>query len=446
MLSDEIIRKLTAYVDGELSRSEREAVRRLVRRSTEARALLQQLERNASAVRRLPRRTLPANFSQRVVRAIETRKLRIRQTPVSASSGPLPSWAGFAAAAAVLLIVFGGSYFYFYTNAVYRHERSSGTMAQETERNPSKSVAPNLSLPKDGPEEKPEVPDNHPPVPPPLEKKPPRKEAPVKVVERMPKPEPEIHKPEPLPEPRIVKLQPSAPPVVELTKPSRRLEIFQEIPELPDLISLTLRELEKRDAEIRLQAELQKVDAYRVEVFSLGTTIDFERLRKTFEQHKISLLIDEMAKYRLSRKGLVTDIAFYKENLTAEELVSILRELGKADRKLAAVVMPLSQDDHKELSNLLGVDPEKLGPPKPFGVDIRKPISETTLKQLRTAPPRPKPGIALHPRKALVVAVNPVRPDPAASKEIQAYLERRGKRQPKTIQQLLFVVRGVSGS
>ncbi len=105
MLSDRYSELLTAYLDGELSARQRRAVLRLLRRSPEARKLLQQLQRDAHALGRLPARRLPAEFPLRVLRAIAERGLEPAAARPTARPRGIPAWVGLAAAAVILLAV-----------------------------------------------------------------------------------------------------------------------------------------------------------------------------------------------------------------------------------------------------------------------------------------------------------------------------------------------------
>src|SRR5215472_12762510 len=106
MLSDHDCQLLTTLVEeGQLGPDDRKAAHRLLSRSAEARELLQQLQEDARALRVLPRRTLPADFPQRVLQAVADRGLRPGIAPPAPRPRPVPAWAGLAAAAAVLLAV-----------------------------------------------------------------------------------------------------------------------------------------------------------------------------------------------------------------------------------------------------------------------------------------------------------------------------------------------------
>ncbi len=78
---------LTAYVDGELTARQRRHVLRLLRRSGEARLLLQRLQQDAREIRSLPARMLSSDLSVPVLEAITQRKL----APVRRTQSPPPA-------------------------------------------------------------------------------------------------------------------------------------------------------------------------------------------------------------------------------------------------------------------------------------------------------------------------------------------------------------------
>jgi hypothetical protein len=115
MLRERYCQLLTAYVDGVLSPRRQKMVQRLLEKSAQARAILQQLQENAQKVQNLPQYQLGPEFPVQVLGTIQT--LKPVAKPVPASAG-IPAWAGISAAAAVLLMVALGSYLFF------QHENS----------------------------------------------------------------------------------------------------------------------------------------------------------------------------------------------------------------------------------------------------------------------------------------------------------------------------------
>src|SRR5262245_17876057 len=117
MLSDRMRQLLTAYVDGELPPRHREAAARLLEQSAEARAFVKHLESDSAALRRLPRRQLQPEFTDKVLRSIHNPGSHIASPPKVSrlTKAPVyPAWIGLASAAAVLFIVGVGSTLYYY--------------------------------------------------------------------------------------------------------------------------------------------------------------------------------------------------------------------------------------------------------------------------------------------------------------------------------------------
>lgn len=114
-MKDWEIQLLTAFVDGELTPRERKAVHRLLNRSSDARAMLQQLQENAYKLKQLPAHRLPPDFAAAILQAIQTETepapkpvLSARRAPFAAAFVPLA-----ATAAAVLLAVTASVYYFF---------------------------------------------------------------------------------------------------------------------------------------------------------------------------------------------------------------------------------------------------------------------------------------------------------------------------------------------
>jgi anti-sigma factor RsiW len=108
MLSSQDQQLLTGYVDGELTARQHCQVERLLSRSGEARALLQDLQADSRALRLLPSMSAPADLADSILETIARKGLKPGsrpRVPTPPRVYVLPSWVGFAAAAAVLFIV-----------------------------------------------------------------------------------------------------------------------------------------------------------------------------------------------------------------------------------------------------------------------------------------------------------------------------------------------------
>ncbi len=116
MLPDRYCQLLTAFVDGQLGKRQRKLVARLLRKSPEARLLLQQLQDNAHQLKTLPVQTLGPDFPSEVLSAIK--KMQPATVPLQRTfpRRGFPTWLSVAAAAAVLAMVTGVSYWFFSPN------------------------------------------------------------------------------------------------------------------------------------------------------------------------------------------------------------------------------------------------------------------------------------------------------------------------------------------
>jgi hypothetical protein len=251
-----------------------------------------------------------------------------------------------------------------------------------------------------------------------------------------------------------------ADPPVDAT-PTARLEVFKKLVEVRMALALPLRNLDRPEEQDRLR-ELFKEDAsfhaFHLDVVCSETARGLERLESAFKSQGIKLTVDQAAQARW-KKGLKTNYALYSEDVTAEELTKVLQQLGKDEKKAEpkrrfdrVIIHQLTPSNQKELCTLLGVDPKTLPakPKGPLGVDIRKPLSESTAEQLADSlagkgTPRPKPGESVEVKKpqrqALVLSYNPLRVRPSSSKEIKSFLDSRQDRRAGTLQ-ILLVLRG----
>src|SRR5437870_4024271 len=102
MLSDQLLQLLTAFVDGELSQRQRKSAVRLLEKSSEARAILKQMQENAHRLKRLPRHKVEPSLVDGIMQAIHERKSQ----PKPALSPRRRRWLPYVAAtlAASLLV------------------------------------------------------------------------------------------------------------------------------------------------------------------------------------------------------------------------------------------------------------------------------------------------------------------------------------------------------
>lgn len=444
MLLDRYRQLLTAYVDGELSSRQRRHVARLLRRSAEARQLLKQLQQDAHTLRYLPRPRLPADLSEPVLRTIAQRRLtpgQRRAAKVSTGAvwmGPLASW---AAAAAILSLLGIASYLYF---AASLTDPVIPEVARTQTESPTTSPRPAPVDPSPAKEEKAQTASRKMPIP--RSDRPFVVPAPPVVVKDREKTVPDV---------------PPTPPKEE-TALTDRLEMFQ-LDRVPDLLPVVVKvsDLDQEAGCKHLLAELRKDNDFRIELPCPNGTKAFERVRQAARTLHFGLVIDKQAQERIKLK-LRTNYIIYIENLTPEELTRFMQQIGAEDRKSAAgkptevqidrlVLTRMTEQQRKELSTLLGIDPTSSVPAAtgPLGTDPRKPLADLTAQQLGQAlagqggTPRPEPGKpTLKPpdHVALVLPYHLVRPSPG-SDEIKRFLESRKPTRPGTIR-VLLVLRG----
>jgi hypothetical protein len=436
MIPDHVMQLLTAYVDGELSTRQRKAVLRLLHRSAEARRLYQQLRDDAARLRGLPRARLGRHFAQRVLRNLSDGRLHLDRRSTLPERPAIPPWVGLGVAAAVLLIVSVSSYLYF--------------AAVPPEASPDAAAVKKPAPDEPGPDKKPD-PEKERPVPPQAKGEPTPSNRPglflwaldqagrwgAEQIARRPSSGDQNDKRE-------------TDPLVSPPKGAFDLDVVRG----PKLLLLNVRELDQDKPQQQLRDGLGKENAHRLELFCLENAKALPRLQAAFQTHGIKLLIDKDAQNCLTKR-LKTNYVLYTENLTAEELATILQEVGRDDKKAEAqgdgqfdriMVNPLGPDDYKELSSLLGVDAKVLQASKP-GIDPRKPVSEGTAEDVirvleGQGPPRPDPSkpsvVKASERLALVLASNVARPR-SPSKEVKQFLDSRKERRPGTVQMVLVL-------
>jgi hypothetical protein len=445
MLDECYYQLLSAYVDGELTPRQRAEALRLLEQSTEAREWLRRLQQDAAALRQLPRRKVNRDLSVPVLQIIAERRLkpgRRRRAAIERGSWNLPAWAGFSAAAAALLLVAVGSYFYF--TAAFNEKPDNAALAQRQKTQQPETTPKERSTPSP-------------------------QESQATVAARSA--EPEL-----IPSPAL-EAEPKQPEAVAETEPSRTpdsailaapdpvagMEMFQAAKvTAPQIFKLL--DLEQSTSRQRLLETLQKEPAYRMESPCKDSIKAFDRLKTALSAQGIGLILDQTAQARLGVPAQLarrrTHFVIYLENITPEELASLLRQTAGEDRKAeakkkgdgqldAVVLNPLTDADRQELCRLLGVKGSRLPDPPagPLGVDLHKPVSDKTSDQIANAltgksgMPRPEAGktTAKPPeRLALVLPYNPVRPRPDSA-EIKRFLTSRKPLRPGTVQVLLVL-------
>jgi hypothetical protein len=194
-------------------------------------------------------------------------------------------------------------------------------------------------------------------------------------------------------------------------------------------VVVKLNDLEQAPGREKLAAELKADRAFRLELPCKDGTRAFGRLQAVLKVQHTTLLTDAVAQDRLGKPRFKSSYVVYAEGLTPEELTGLLLQVGREDRKAAArrpaeghfsgdlVLTRMSSADHKQLADLMGVDPTGVAP---------------------------APSAARLPeRLMLVLALSPIHSRPGSA-EIKRFLDGRAPARPGTLS-VLLVLRDTSG-
>lgn len=432
MLNERQLELLTAYVDGELNEAQRLQARKLQEQFPEARRLVEQLEQDADSLRRLPVPPLDRDLAPPILESIIRRPTIQPRRRAFSTASPFPAWAGLAAAAAVLLSL--GAMTYLYFAAAFPGDQGE----------PIAHIQPNDDIKE---EELPEAPE---PVTPKRESPPakdtrpePRPESPSRLPAVAEKP---LEKPETRPD------RPIPPPLAAPSMEQFELKMVQIQP--PTV--LRLRELDQEHSRARLLAELGKEPFVRIELPCRNASRAFERVQSAGKE-QMNFLVDQFAQTRLKNSHMRTHYAIYAEDLTAEELTHLLKQIAAEDTKAAKhpsdvnfdriVITRLVNGERKELTDLLGFDPTQPfsnRPLGPLGTDPSKPLSDLTAAQVaeklagQGGSASSRSMTKLPGRNALVVSRYPQR-GKSPSLEIKRFQDKRKPARPGTVQLLLVL-------
>jgi hypothetical protein len=401
---------ITVAVDGELTPAEANAFARLLADRPEAKRLFRQLKATADHLRALPRRTAPSGLVAAVLG-------RVR--PVTAAARKVPrrgSFLPYLVAASVLFAIAAGSFVFF------RGHSTNTDHAQQ-------QVLPPPGRPS-------VLPD-------------PEQVEPVAVAKGGAGEDGGVKGS--TDDGGMAKLLPAEPPVVVVvekpltpqekewygagilidSKPLKRVD-----PTLPVIFSAL--EFDKEEPLDRLKKELAKEDGFRLNLFSKTPGAATEHLQAAARAAGVNVFVEAKTAEWIAKRPPGVAFAFYVENLTADELATLLAAVAtqvnaqpKPETILgSAHVIPADVPEQKDLKELIGLD---WAVPKPVKPADGKPISEGTLKEVVASVK--KPG-----DKAAVVVTYAARLNAGKSSEVKQFLDKRGDRKPGTTP-LLIVVR-----
>jgi hypothetical protein len=432
MLPPHLTELLTAYVDGETTPRQQKAVTRLLRRSAEARRLLEQLESDSSELRRLPRARCQRDFAGPVLAAILRHDAShkraagqitaraavgaaapiIRNVPGRRSVRSRLAFVVNAAVAASVMLAAGFGSFWFLSNL----DPHNGVAVK-----PTPTEARQGEKPATGPEEK--LIDDQPqmagapmihesvPLQPygPLVSPPPTGGAPSNPQQHL-----------------LTSLQPKPQPYV---RPK------------PHLMSIVpVREVDQAPGQEVLK-EIQQRSASRIDLFCGDLTRGFDRLQAAFAANGVTLTIDTEVKARLARHQKVA-LTVYSEDLTAEELARILKFMAAEDRKSASGAFGMLTTDSvsaADMAKVLGGEAANYQSAVrgPLGVDLTKPVADQTALQIVDKLGEKGGEARAADRKAVVIVYSAQQS--AAPKDVRLLVDGRKEWRAGNVQ-VLFVL------
>jgi hypothetical protein len=209
-------------------------------------------------------------------------------------------------------------------------------------------------------------------------------------------------------------------------------------------LHLNVVDLAQEKTQTRLTSELKSENAVHMELGCTNSAQAVDGLNQVLQKSGVKIVVDANAQAKLKTTPK-TEILVYAENLSLEELTAILKQLGTTeqtksagDRQLKSLhVEAMSATDRAHVARLFGVDTKQLQPPpRELGKFIPAPQAGKKDKgENKAVKPAPRPD------KLAMVIANEFGQDPAASPELQRFLEsrRRAGQQPGTLQVVLVV-------
>jgi hypothetical protein len=395
---------ITAAIDGELSPDDAARFRRLTTESSVALALYTALVRDRDRLRGLPRVAAPPGLAAAVIGGVRPAEPR-RKLPERVR------WLPIAVAASFLLAVAGGTYFLAGRSADRR------PLAQTDPLAPQGVVVPPPEIEHRAPR----------PEPRPVAPLPRAASLPPSPVAKAPSPQP------PLPAPPAAFGAAPGDPAPELDLVQLRLPVL-----------LPVADLYRDDAKAVVRAELARDPAFRIDLFARDTNRAAELLTAAGKAVRLTVLTEAVAGERLKRK-FPSAWAVFTDALTPDEVAKWLAAVAAADEKASAKspagrvfesahVVPAQPPEQREARDLFGID---LGP-------VRRSRSPTTPPKAVSAGTADQVASALQKgadKPAVLVTYLPpaARVNPAVSKELKAFHDRRGERKPGTVAVIVVI-------
>jgi hypothetical protein len=314
MLPDQVAELLTAFVDGELSERQREAVMRVLHKSSEARDMLRQLQENAHKLKQLPFRRAEPSLVDEIMQAIAEQKVQPR--PAAPRRGARRRWLPYVAAtmAASLLVAALGLLFW----------------KVNQDQDNTQKVGP---IVKNDAEKKPE------------EKSPEEKKQEEKKLEVTPKR--------------------SYPPLLDQIVQGSVNEFMRKP---PPPFSSSFADLKAGKTTELLAREFDRERALEFDVKVQSNAEAINRLKDVLRDYKITLVADPAAK---PIDGKKVQYLVYADNLKPDELTKLMKELGetytvpglknqtnKQSPYKNVTVTAIDSEDKQKLEKLTNVKPD----------------------------------------------------------------------------------------
>ena len=201
--------------------------------------------------------------------------------------------------------------------------------------------------------------------------------------------------------------------------------------------------------EVRQQflAELGHDPAYRLDLFARDPAKGTELFQTAAKAAGLVVHADKATADRVQRKQ-ATAYLVYTESLTAAELGELMARLSAADGKAthkafdAVHATPATPADQRDLRDVMGTDPGLWK--RPAVTADPKSVSSGTGDRIARTLTDPAGKGAEKSAVLLTFAPTQVRTQPAASRELRQYLDRRGDRRPNAVP-VLIVIRQSAG-
>jgi hypothetical protein len=425
MLPDPTLQLLTAAADGELTPRQERQLRRLLDESADARAVYDRLRSDSRRLRALPKVNPPADLKDRVVaRLLESTPLSIPAgRPIvlrpthTASRRP---WVPVAVAASLLLAITGGT-FLIAKKAGHRpgNHNGNGIAGNRPTADAAHAAAVN-ALPRDN--------GKLPSTPLPAEPKPETNS--VAVADP---PAPETVTP-PVPSPRPAPVQPKKDPFAAPFTADN--PAMQAVPvRVPFLLPVA--DLDREDVRQKFVTEVGRDPASRLDLFVKDAAKGVEHFQAAAKAAGLHVHADGPGLAMVKRKD-VKAVLVYTDALTPAELRDLFARLSKDATFDSLHVFSVNTADHQELQKVLGTDPL---PKKPAG-EAPKGVSANTADQVaRTVG---TPAGRTGEKHAVLVPYYPpqFRVNPAMSRELKQFLDRRGDRRPGAVPVMIVIRQG----